>query len=365
VASWFLNQWNSQNQAANAMNERNQNQALTQANALSGFDPTLSQQRIDQDTNTMLGAQTRFANYQPDFSGSQALLTQDRTAGLAQADALAAGGTAMQDRADQLAQVGRLEASARAAGDTRQVAADRATMLADLAEYQARSAGFGEDRILQVLDQAQGRERANNEQVVSATLQQLAAQGVQASPWMVAQIRTTLNAASQERLTATETALRMEDYKLRDGARQFALTTQTGVLESAGAREQAARNAQLSGTEAATGARETALSSTRDAQMQREMAGANLSQAVRNATQQGQQTLDQVREQLRATRDTAALSMLDSILQTGRTEQRANLSALSTQQQFVATLVTQILQNTDTQTMDAGTVAQMIAGLAR
>jgi hypothetical protein len=365
TAATLINNANRQTQAANAATEADRNRALSEATALRGTNPTLSQQQLDRDKNTMLAAQTRFAGAQPDFSGSEALLGQDRTAGLAQAQALAQGGTAMQDRATQLAGVDRLESAAKAAGDTKSIAAERAMMLKDLAEYEARNAGFGEDKILQVLDQAQGRERANNEQIVTQTLQQLAGQGVQASPWMVGQIRSVLNAQSQERLTATETSLRMEDYKLRDSARQYALTTKGQVLESMGGREQQARQTSLAGQESAQGARESALTSTRQDQMTRENAGAALSTAVRNSTREGQQALDQVREQLRLNRDTVGLEMLDKILASGRTEQRANLAALSQQQQYVAAMITDILSNTQRVTTDPGTLAQIIGSLAQ
>lgn len=364
VATTLINNANDATDEANAATEADRNRALTEVESLQAIDPTLSQSRIDSDVNQLLGEQARYAGYQADFSGSEALLGQDRAAGLSAAAALGRGGTAMTDRATQLEAVNRLEAAAGQAGDTRSIASERAMMLRDLAEYEARNAGFGEDRILQVLDQAQGRERANNEQIVSSTLQQLASQGVQASPWMVSQIRASLNGQSEERLRATETSLRMEDYKLRDSARQFSLAAKSGVLESMGTREQEARNAELSGRESATQARETALSSTRQDQLTRENAGAALSTAVRQSTREGQQTLDQVREQLQATRDTQALAILDSILKTGRDEERANLTALTAKQQYIAAMVTDILSNTSRVTTDAGTLAQIISALS-
>jgi hypothetical protein len=364
VATTLINNANRQTAAANAATEADRNRALTAVESTRGLNPTLSQQRIDGDVNALLGEQTRFSGYEADFSASQALLGQDRTAGLATAAGLGQGGTAGQDRADQLEQVNRLEATARAAGDTRSIEGERAMMLRDLAEYESRSAGLGEDKILQVLNQAQGKERANNEQVLSSTLQQLAGQGVQASPWMVSQIRATMNGQSEERLRATEMSLRMEDYKLRDAARQYSLSAKSGVLESMGNREQVARNAGMAGQEAATGARETALTSTRQDQLTRENAGAALSTAVRNSTREGQQALEQVREQLRLNRSTTGLQMLDSILKTGRGEERANLTALSAQQQYVASMITEILSNTNRVTTDPGTLAQIIGGLA-
>ena len=364
LATSLINNANAQTDEANADTEADRNWALSEVQSLRSVDPTLAQSRIDSDVNTLLGEQARYAGYQADFSRSQGMIEEDRRSGLASAAALSGGGTAMQDRADQLEQVNRLDAAARAAGDTRSIAQDRAMMLADLAEYEARNAGFGEDRILQVLDQAQGRERANNEQIVSSTLQQLASQGVQASPWMVSQMRATLNSQSAERLAATESSLRMEDYKLRDAARQFSLTTKSGVLESAGAREQSARQLSLSGQEAATGARETALSSTRQDQLARESAGASLAASIRNATSEGQRTLDQVREQLQASRDTNALTMLDSILAMGRSEERANLTALSERETRVATLITEILSSTSRVTTDYGQLASMISSMA-
>lgn len=359
--------WATMNQqiaAANTATEQDRNQAMGAVSAFQGMDFGLPQSTITGDRNTLLAGATQFQNYRPDFSGTSAMIGEDRTAGLQDAARLSRGGTAMEDRATMLLEADRLRQAAMDAGDRTGIERDRARMMAELAEFKSQSAGLGEENILKTLNEQWAREQASMAQGLQMAMQVEAARGVQMDPWKLSQIGARMNASAQERMAAQETSLRMQDLQMRQAARQFALEQMGQTLSETRSQELQAAGMGLAGQEAAAGLRQSSLDTTRQDQFARESAGAQLAASTRESTRNSQAMLDQVREQLRLSRDTAGMELLDRALSVGREETRANLNTSLAQQQSAVSLLVQILQGTDRNVLDPSTVAQLISGLA-
>lgn len=369
LANRLFNNWQSDVNTANLATERDRNRALSAVDQYAGQDFTVPQSMIDRDTGTMLAELNRFRGYTPTLNYGATEANADKRANLATAQKLADNGTnqAMNDRSTMTGLIQQFNAKEADIPD--RSSQDRATMLRQLASYAKNNVGLSAQDKAKILGDMKQQEDANNAAQITAIQQQAAQQGITMSPWMVAQIGARFALASQDRLDAKALELEQYDREAKNSAQQFYLSAMSDTLDSTRQSELAA--AQLreslaaSNDQTALALFDSLLQNTRQDSLEAQTTGAQLGQQARSTAGSMIQNADQLREQLKASRDTAGLQLLDSVLAGARDETRQNEQTQMAQSSTAAQLLNQILSNTEYQTMDVGQMASLISMLAQ
>lgn len=352
---------------ANAATERDRNQALGAVDTFARSDFTVPQGTIDGDRATMLSELERFRSYTPTLGYGAEQANADLRANLGDAQRIASSDRAMQDRADMTGRIQQFDA--REAEIPDRAPEDRATMLRQLASYAKENAGIPQQEKEQILAGLKQQEDAQNAQQMQSIREQYAQQGIVMSPWALAQIGARLSLASQDRLNGKALELEEIDRARKSAAQQFYLTSMGQALDATRQDELAAAQVreQLAASNDATALAlyDQLFQSTRQDELAAQTQGAQLSQQARGTAAGLIQNADALREQLRASRDTAGLQLLDSVLADARGETRQNQQTRMGQQSAAAQMLNNILSNTNYETADIGQLAGLIGMLAK